>query len=83
MPSADGFQVLEEIRQDPELAKVPVIVLTASTYAEDVLAERTSQLVIHRPDGLGPAEILRCLQAVVSVLEPRYDERSAAQEAHA
>jgi hypothetical protein len=36
--------------------------------------------VIHRPDGLIPAEVLRCLRAVVGVLEPRYDERAAPDE---
>jgi hypothetical protein len=30
---------------------------------------------------MSPAEVLRCLQAVIDVLEPRYDERSAPDEA--
>jgi DNA-binding response OmpR family regulator len=77
MPGEDGFQVLEEMRRQPELADVPVVLLTATSYAEDALAQRGSQVVIHRPDGLRPAEVLRCLRAVVDVLEPRYDERSA------
>jgi CheY-like chemotaxis protein len=77
MPGVDGFQVLEEMRRQPELTDVPVVLLTATSYAEDALAQRGSQVVIHRPDGLRPAEVLRCLRAVVDVLEPRYDERSA------
>jgi len=80
MPDVDGFQVLEEIRREPELADVPVVLLTATSYVEDALAQRGGQVIIHRPDGLSPAEVLRCLRAVIGVLEPRYDERSAPEE---
>jgi signal transduction histidine kinase/CheY-like chemotaxis protein len=80
MPGLDGFQVLEEMRQEPALADVPVVILTATSYAEDALTQRSGQMVIHRPDGLIPAEVLRCLRAVVGVLEPRYDERAAPDE---
>jgi CheY-like chemotaxis protein len=77
MPGLDGFQVLEEMRQEPALADVPVVILTATSFAEDALAQRSGQMVIHRPEGLIPADVLRCLRAVVAVLEPRYDERAA------
>jgi len=83
MPGVDGFQVLEEMRQEPELADVPVVLLTATSYVEDALAQRGGQMVIHRPDGLSLAEVLRCIRAVIGVLEPRYDERSAPEEAPA
>jgi CheY-like chemotaxis protein len=81
MPGVNGFQVLERMRQERELADVPVVLLTATSYAEDALAQRRGQITIHRPDGLSPDEVLRCLQAVIGVLEPRYDERSAPAEA--
>jgi hypothetical protein len=47
------------------------------------LAQRSSQIVIHRPEGLRPPEVLRCLKAVVDVLEPRYDEQSVLNTARA
>jgi signal transduction histidine kinase/CheY-like chemotaxis protein len=81
MPGVDGFQVLEEMRREPELADVPVVLLTATSYAEDVLAQRRGQVVINRPDGLSPAEALRCLQATIDVLEPHYDERAVPEHA--
>ncbi len=34
MPVMDGFQVLEEMQNDPDLRKIPVIVLTAEKEAE-------------------------------------------------
>ena len=80
MPDVDGFQLLEEMRQDAELSSVPVVLLTATSYAEDVLTQRGSQFTIHRQDGLSPAEVLRCLKAVAGALEPHYDERAAPEE---
>jgi len=81
MPGMDGFQVLEEMRREPELANVPVVLLTATSYVEDALAQRGGQVVIHRPDGLSSVEVLRCLRAVIGILEPHYDEWSTPEEA--
>jgi len=74
MPDIDGFQVLEQMRKDPKLAEVPVVLLTATSYVEDVMDQRGSQMIIRRPEGLQPFEVLRCLGAVIDVLEPHYDE---------
>jgi CheY-like chemotaxis protein len=81
MPGVDGFHVLKEMRQDAKLVDLPVILLTAISLAEDALMQRRGQVVIRRSDGLSPVEALRCLGAVVDVLEARYDEKSVPQEA--
>lgn len=36
LPGMDGHQVLAEIRRDPGLQSIPVLILTSSTSAEDV-----------------------------------------------
>jgi CheY-like chemotaxis protein len=38
LPRRDGREVLREIKEDPELRRVPVVVLTTSEAEEDVLA---------------------------------------------
>ncbi len=80
MPGMDGFQVLEEMRREAGLADVPVVLLTATSLAEDTWAQHGSQVVAYRPDGLQPAEILQCLRAMIETLKPRYDERSVPKE---
>ena len=80
MPGVDGFQVLEEMQDDRDLVETPVILLTATSYAEDALARRSNQIVIRRADGLRPAEVLRCLEAVVGVLEPDYSAEPFQEE---
>ncbi|MBF0626652.1 MAG: response regulator [Magnetococcales bacterium] len=42
LPRKDGREVLEEIKADPELKAIPVVVLTTSRAEEDIL--RTYQL---------------------------------------
>jgi CheY-like chemotaxis protein len=37
LPRRDGRQVLEEIKQDPDLRQIPVVVLTTSQADEDIL----------------------------------------------
>ena len=38
MPEMDGIQVLDRIRANPRCASVPVILVTAKTHDDDVLA---------------------------------------------
>lgn len=37
MPRKDGFEALEEIKADPELRNIPVVVMTTSRADEDVV----------------------------------------------
>ncbi|MCD6289440.1 MAG: hybrid sensor histidine kinase/response regulator [Anaerolineae bacterium] len=80
MPGADGFEFLEEMRQDAQLAGIPVVLLTAVDYARDPSRQMGTRLLVHRADGLRPTEVLRCLKAISDVLKPRYDERSVPKE---
>ena len=79
MPGMDGFQVLDEMRQDPAINEVPVVLLTATSPKEARLAE--SQIIIGRSDGLRITEVLRCLEAVIPVVEPHYDDRETLEHA--
>jgi DNA-binding response OmpR family regulator len=68
MPGRSGLDVLGELRSDPELAPVPVIMLTARTQAVDREAtqEAGAERFLAKP--FSPRELL----AIVSdVLEPR------------
>lgn len=37
LPKKDGREVLDEIKNDPELKRIPVIILTTSTAEEDIV----------------------------------------------
>lgn len=51
MPRMDGREVLAELQNDPELKRIPVIVLTTSTGEEDILAayEMNANCYITKP----------------------------------
>jgi signal transduction histidine kinase/CheY-like chemotaxis protein len=72
MPNVDGFQLLAQKNLDPELAAVPVVLLTVTSAAEDALVRKGSQLVLHRLGGLKLTEVLDSIGAIASALQPRY-----------
>lgn len=44
LPKIDGREVLAEVRQDPELQSIPVVILTASQAHEDILRSEMLQV---------------------------------------
>ncbi|MCK5423595.1 MAG: response regulator, partial [Deltaproteobacteria bacterium] len=37
MPGMNGFDVLEQLKADPDLKKIPVVMLTTSSEEEDIV----------------------------------------------
>jgi two-component system chemotaxis response regulator CheY len=50
MPNMNGFELLEAIRQDPDLAALPVLMVTAEARKEDILK---AAKVTHSPKNIG------------------------------
>jgi len=70
MPEMDGFEVIDAMQADPALADVPVILLTATTYIEDTLAQYGNQVKIVQATPWHPAETLTFLKSVLAGLRP-------------
>jgi CheY-like chemotaxis protein len=67
MPGTDGRKVLEEIRRDPALAEIPVIVLTTSSSMEDVSRcyDLKANSYMVKPPDLGQLiKVAMCLENV-------------------
>jgi chemotaxis family two-component system response regulator Rcp1 len=64
LPRKNGLEVLEEMRADPELAAIPVIVLTSSAAASDVAAcySRGANAFVVKPLELD--EFMRLISAI-------------------
>ena len=68
MPNMDGFELLRRLKEDPDTAPIPVVMLTAQSKDEDVFTgERLGALqYITKP--FSPTELLT---AVTDALQPR------------
>ncbi len=69
MPEMDGFAVLKAMQADPALTAVPVILLTATSYVEDSLAQYGQQVKITQTRPWPPAETLHFLKALLGGLK--------------
>ena len=65
MPNLDGNGVRDLMRADDTLADIPVILLTATTYIEDTLAQYGSQVKIVQASPWHPGETLQILDAIL------------------
>ncbi|WP_117594049.1 response regulator [Haloprofundus halophilus] len=80
LPRKDGDEVLEEIRSDADLAKIPVIVLTSSDAESDVVKSYELHANAYLTKPVDPAEFVETIQSFNSfwlsiVRLPSCDER--------
>ena len=71
MPGMDGFQVIGEVKKDPELAGVPVIFLTAKTDTDDIVNGFTAGAVDYITKPFNPAELLSRVKTHVELKRSR------------
>jgi CheY-like chemotaxis protein len=64
LPRKDGREVLAEVKQDPDLKKIPVVVLTTSVGEEDVVRayEHHANAYVQKPVGLN--QLLEIVKAI-------------------
>lgn len=66
LPKTDGFAVLEELRENDEHPRIPVLVLTSSNADEDVLKsyELSANAYLTKPDS--PEEFVEMVETIES-----------------
>lgn len=62
LPRKNGDEVLEEINDDPELSTIPVIVMTSSKAAEDVVISYKQQANAYLTKPVDPEEFIETVQ---------------------
>ena len=72
MPAVDGFEVLRRLRQQPETAELPVVVITAKDLSVQEREElRLSTVRVIEKEGMARERMLRELRASLAGLKPR------------
>ena len=77
MPGRNGFEIIEEMKRNPSLARTEVILITGTHFEEELKKQHESQVCIRRKGGLPYTQVLACLRALVNVFG---DEKITAQE---
>jgi len=67
MPRIDGRQVLEQMRSDPDLERVPVVLISAKGE-DEILPELSAPIQIFRRGGWQLSDVLRAVEASLAAL---------------
>jgi DNA-binding response OmpR family regulator len=65
MPRKDGFEVLREIKADPELTDTPVIMLTVKTHNADIVEGLREGAELYLPKPFHPKELVSLVKRVL------------------
>ncbi len=69
MPRKDGFEVLREIKADPELTETPVIMLTVKTHNADIVEGLKEGAELYLPKPFHPKELVSLVKRVIEAAE--------------
>jgi len=70
MPEMDGFGVIEAMQAAPALNGIPIILASAYGASEGITPFTQGELIVSRPDGFQPIELVRCIENLVDALRP-------------
>ncbi|HZK67220.1 MAG TPA: response regulator [Chloroflexota bacterium] len=76
MPEVDGWDVLERVEADPEMAGIPIIMLTARASDEDVLRGLESGAVEYMTKPFYPQELVAAVKINLDVFDPQLRQRN-------
>ncbi|GAB6876437.1 response regulator [Thermaerobacter litoralis] len=68
MPRMDGAQVLRALRRDPQLSRVPVIVMTGSVGVDEIAFECGARWVLEKPFGVN--DLFLTLEEAFAAVRP-------------
>ncbi len=68
MPDIDGLTLIERMKAQPELAQIPVIMISARGASESVASPLQGTLSIKKQNGFQPIELVRCIDDIVENL---------------
>jgi len=78
MPVMDGFAFLERVQGNEAYQDLTIIIVTVTSFLEEMLAHRGSEITLVRRQGLRPSEVLSYLQALLDATQASYPSDAAA-----
>jgi signal transduction histidine kinase/CheY-like chemotaxis protein len=77
MGDMSGDAVVAEMKLSPVLVHVPVVLTSAFDISEVVTRGTRGQIALDKPGGFQPAELVRCVEALIDAITPSSDPISA------
>ncbi len=74
MPQVDGFGLVRQIRRDPAIRDMPVLILTSGDRPEDVALCHQLEISGYLLKPVKPSELLEAIQVAVGVSEPSREQ---------
>jgi len=71
MPQMDGWEMLRRMEADPEMAGIPVIMLTAKTQNEDILRGLEGGAVEYITKPFYPENLVASVRIILEAFDPR------------
>jgi two-component system phosphate regulon response regulator PhoB len=71
MPQMDGWEMLQRMEADPEMAGIPVIMLTAKTQNEDILRGLEGGAVEYITKPFYPENLVASVHIILKAFDPR------------
>ena len=65
MPHKDGFEVLREMKEDPALGEIPVVMLTVKTHNADIVKGLREGAELYLPKPFHPKELVSLVKRVL------------------
>ncbi len=70
LPDLDGLSVVEQIKHDPLLREVPIVMASAFGASDAIQKMAHGTLIFSKREGFEPIELVRCVEALVGALKP-------------
>lgn len=70
LPDMRGLSVVEQIKQDPLLAKIPIVLASAFGASDAIQKMAHGLLTVTKHEGFEPIELVQCVEAIVGTLKP-------------
>jgi signal transduction histidine kinase/CheY-like chemotaxis protein len=76
LPGIDGFEVLERLRAEPELAGTRVVGVTATDYVHELLQHAQGHFSVHQTRGIPTSSVFDVVKRLLATLWPAYSDET-------